>query len=95
MSYGHNRDRTGVSASVTMWVAQKSRSDRDRRERDPPNRVISREVWRNVFRYIRGETRKSYLLGHPLSLLFKKHYICTDLSTSKVQHYENREFYRT
>ena len=41
-------------------MAQKSRSDRDWKERDPLNRVISREIWRNVFRYIRGETRKSY-----------------------------------
>ena len=24
----------------------------------------------------------------------KKHYICTDLSTSKVRHYENSKFYR-
>ena len=54
-----------------VGVDQKSRSDRDRRERDPPNRVISREVWRNVFRYIRGETRKSYEITYILTSVIR------------------------
>ena len=54
-----------------MWVGQKSRSDRDWKERDPPNRVISREVWRNVFRYIRGETRKSYEITYILTSVIR------------------------
>ena len=45
----YNRRRLPAPGKCGAWVAQKSRSDRDRRERDPPNRGCRGLGWVQSF----------------------------------------------
>ena len=59
-----------------MWVAQKSRSDRDRRERDPPNRGCRGLGWVQSF-----EERRLRVTQSPfwVTLIYHKSHLSEDI----------------